>query len=321
MSRASSALRSSLVALILVVAASAAINADASTRDSTPTGSDAEGIAVAVDTSTPDPPYAPPMPPVVVVVPRNTAALAAEIDQLIAASGATVGVTLVELGGAQPLSWSLGGSSVFTAASTYKLAALMLEAQNIASGATDPNGLVCFTDDDYEDGWFADYVDGACFRRNELASRAAKQSDNTAGHMLVRDVGGASVLDAWAALFGATNSAFFDPNTTTSSDLAALWIAEAHGQLGGAAAQAWLYPLLTNTAYESAIPAGVGAGATVVHKTGSLDLTENDAALVLGSASGSYVLTVMTDGLDPVDGTALIASISNAVWQFEAART
>lgn len=316
-------MRTSLMALIVVVGASAAVDVRASTRypGAAVPSSDAAAIGTVADTTIIDPSSFIAPSPVPVVAPRSTASLAAEIDQLVAGSGATVGVTLVELGGSQPLSWSVNGGSVFTAASTYKLAALMLEAQNIASGATDPNGLVCFTDDDYEDGWFTDYVDGACYTRNELASRAAKQSDNTAGHMLVRDVGGGDVLNAWAASHGATDSSlYFDPNTTTSNDLAALWIAEAAGQLGGTAAQAWLYPLLTYTTTESAIPAGAGAGETVVHKTGSLDLTENDAALVLGLPSGPYVLTVMTDGLDPAEGTALIAAISNAVWQFETAR-
>jgi beta-lactamase class A len=138
--------------------------------------------------------------------------------------------------------------------------------------------------------------------------------------MLVRDVGGADALNAWAVSLGATNSSFFMDNTTTSGDLAALWIAEAQGKLGGAGAQAWLYPLLTRTAYEAGIPADLPFSATVVHKTGALDLTENDAALVAGGISGSYVLTTMTNGLDETDGPALIAAISAAVWQYEAAR-
>ena len=242
------------------------------------------------------------------------------IVAMIADSGATVGVTLVELGGSNPITWSQNGGAVVTAASTYKLAALMFEAENIAGGATDPNGLVCFTPDDYEAGWFDDYTDGACYTRNELASRAARQSDNTAGHMLVRDVGGADALNAWAASVGATNSAFFYDNTTTSDDLAALWAAEAKGKLGGAAAQGWLYPLLIGTTTESGVPAGVAGGVAVVHKTGTLDTIDNDAALVTSGPSGAYVLTVMTDGLGGADGWALIASISAQVWQFESLR-
>ncbi|HVS49319.1 MAG TPA: serine hydrolase [Candidatus Dormibacteraeota bacterium] len=252
--------------------------------------------------------------------PRDSAALVAAMQQLAAGSGATVGVTVVELGGLDPLTWSLDESSVFTAASTYKLAALMMEALNIASGTTDPNGLVCYQESDYEAGWFDDYAPGVCFTRNELAARAAKQSDNTAGHMLVRDLGGAAVLNAWTASMGTKNSAFFVGNTTTAADLAALWVAEANGDLGGAAAQAWLYPLLTGTTTESGIPAGVPAGSMVIHKTGTVDAVENDAALVESGPDGPYVLIVMTDGLGDAAGWALIASASAAVWQAEASR-
>lgn len=252
------------------------------------------------------------------LVARSPMALTASIEQVVASSGGAVGVTLVEVGGQAPLVWSLNGGEVFTAASTYKLAALMMEAENIAAGRTDPNGLVCYQDSDYEDGWYVDYVDGACFTRQELAQRAGLQSDNTAGHMLVRDSGGADVLNAWAAAAGATDSVFFTYNTTTSNDLAALWAAEARGALGGSAAQAWLYPLLTGTATEAGIPAGVAA--PVAHKTGALDLVENDAALVESGPNGAYVLTVMTDGVGGDAGWQLIASISSSVWSFEAAR-
>lgn len=253
------------------------------------------------------------------VVPRGVGGLAISIQQLIAVSGASAGVTVVELGGTNPVVWSVNAEAVFTAASTYKLAALMLEAQNIAAGRVNPNGYVCYQEEDYESGWFDDYEAGACFTRNELATRAARYSDNTAGHMLVRDVGGGEALSAWVASIGATSSNFFDGNTTTSADLAFLWAAEAKGDLGGAAAQAWLYPLLTNTRTESGVPAGV-SGATVVHKTGTIDLVDNDAALVTSSPSGAYVLVVMTDGLGGADGWQLIANISTVVWRFEGAR-
>src|SRR4029077_10069260 len=149
---------------------------------------------------------------------RDSAVLVAALERVVADSGAAVSVTVVELGGADPLTWSLDGGAVFTAASTYKLVALMMEAQGIASGSTDPNGLVCYQDSDYEPGWFDDYAPGLCFTRNALAARAAKQSDNTAGHMLVRDVGGVDALNAWAASVGTTDSAFSEPNTTTATD-------------------------------------------------------------------------------------------------------
>src|SRR4029077_19155115 len=91
---------------------------------------------------------------------RDPAPLVAALQQLVDGSGASVGVAVVELGGSDPVTWSLDGGAVFTAASTYKLVALMMEAQNIAAGNADPNGLVCYQDSDYEAGWFDDYAPG-----------------------------------------------------------------------------------------------------------------------------------------------------------------
>jgi beta-lactamase class A len=301
-----------LVVLLAIAAGAAAIDAGASnlkpaTVVATITPSPAPTADIAVTAAPPPPPA------------RDAAALAAAVAVIVGVSGATVAVSLAELGGTQPLGWSLNGSAVFDAASTYKLAALMLEAQLIAAGSLDPNGLVYFQAADYEAGVFDDYWVGEGFTRAALAYRAAHYSDNTAGHMLVRDIGGGIALNTWAANLGATDSSFYDGNTTTAADLTALWVAEVGGELGGAAAQAWLYPLLTGTAYENGIPTGI-SGATVVHKTGALDLTENDSALVLGSASGPYSLTVLTNGLDETAGTSLIAAIAASVATYENAR-
>jgi hypothetical protein len=78
--------------------------------------------------------------------------------------------------------------------------------------------------------------------------------------------------------------------------------------------------MLTGTRTESGVPAGV-AGVTVVHKTGTIDLVDNDAALVTSGPDGAYVLVVMTDGLGDAAGWQLIAQISAAVWQFEISRS
>jgi beta-lactamase class A len=275
-------------------------------------------VASAAPTAAPSPVAAPtPTPP----PSRSTSALQARIGALAAAAGSTqVAVALVELDGSGPLDWSTNGDVGMTAASTYKLPLLMAEAQAISAGTATSGKRLTYTDSEYEDGWYDDYSDGDTFTLLELARRTGQQSDNTAARMLVDSLGGAEALNAYAAGHGATDSAFYDPNTTTANDLARLWVNEAAGQAGGAAAQQWLYPLLTRTSYESGIPAGVGSGATVVHKIGAVDSMVSDAALVEGGPKGNYVLVVMTDGPGGDDGWALVASISKAVWEFEAAR-
>jgi len=255
--------------------------------------------------------------PVLPAAPRATGPLQQEVVQLAAAAGADVGVVLIELGGEAPVTWSYNGDRQFVAASTYKLPLLMAEAQLIASGSVRDSDLICYSDGESEDGWYDDYSDGACYSRSDLATRVGQQSDNTAAHMLVTSLGGESALNGYAAAHGATESFFYDPNTTTAGDLARLWANEAAGQAGGGGAQQWLYPLLTRTAYESGIPAGVSGPARVVHKVGILDGEVNDAALVLNGPRGAYVLVVMTAGPGGDAGWSLVSQVSQAVWRFE----
>src|SRR5207245_7683873 len=135
-----------------------------------------------------------------------------------------------------------------------------------------------------------------------------------------RYLGGAAALNGYARTRGATESVFWIPNATTSGDLARLWRSEATGNAGGSAAQAWLYPLLTDTAFEAGVPAGLPAAAVVAHKVGEIDAVVSDAALVENGPHGAYVLTVMTDGVGGDAAWRLIASISTQVWTLAAGR-
>lgn len=310
------ALASFTVAAVLVTAGAVRevhAGSAASVPPLTPPPTEEPAPAAATPAPTPIPTPTPPPP-------RSTAALQAQVAALAAASGAHVGVALVELGGPRPLSWSYQGGDSFVAASTYKLPLLMDEAQMVAAGSAHPSDPLVVSDADYEDGWYDDYWSGEVMSRQALAERVGLQSDNTAAHALVDGIGGGGALNAYARAHGASGSSFYDPNTTTANDLAALWVSEARGAAGGAAAQQWLYPLLTHTSFEAGIPAGAPAGATVVHKIGDLDGVVNDAALVQGAPNGSYVLVVLTDGPGGDAGWSLVASVSRAVSAFEAAR-
>jgi beta-lactamase class A len=243
-----------------------------------------------------------------------------DLTAMVASSGARVGIALIELGGRNPQTWSLNGDMSSPAASTYKLPALMYNAQKIGEGSYHAADKICFDSSESEAGWYADYSPGKCYTRQALGQRVGLYSDNTGGHMLVDDLGGQASLNAYARSLGATRSAFFSPNTTTALDLAHLWQSEARGRAGGAAAQRWLYPLLTKTAFEQGIPTGVPKGTSVVHKVGWLGTTTNDCGLVLNGRHGAYVLAVTTNGLNGNNGWPLIARISARVWKYEQAR-
>lgn len=242
------------------------------------------------------------------------------VVKLLDAADATGAVTVAELGGPSPQTWSYGGDQQFVAASTYKLPLLMQDAQNVAAGRWRGTDSLCYQDGDYQDGWYSDYDTGTCMSRAQLDHRVGHDSDNTAAHILIRYNGGADALNRYAKAHGAQESAFYDPNTTTANDLARLWVDEALGRAGGRAAQQYLYPMLTRTSFEQGIPAGVPNRATVVHKIGVLDGQVNDAALVLNGPRGDYVLAICTQGAGGDAGWKLLADISGAVWAFEATR-
>ena len=265
-------------------------------------------------------PSSKPAPPVTTVLASSAFdQLQSDLRTIMAKSGARVGISLQELSGPRRNSLSISGNQSFYAASTYKLPLLMAEAQQIASGQVSPSDVLCFDPRDGEDGWFTDYDAGSCFTRNELALRTGRYSDNTAAHILVRYLGGPDALNRYAKSIGMTASALWIPNTTTPDDLTAAWVNEALGRLGGVAAQHWLLPLLTHTASEHGIPAGLPAGATVMHKIGTMYGTEIDAAYVVNGRI-SYVLTVGIAGLDEATGWSVIAKVSARIWQYESSR-
>ena len=269
-------------------------------------------------------PIARPLPSATPAPPVTTVVAPSAFDQLRSdlagiASGARVGISLQELSGPRRNTLSINGSASFTAASAYKVPLLMAEAQQIASGQVGRSDVLCFDPADAEDGWFDDYDAGSCFTRDELGQRTGRYSDNTAAHILVRYLGGPDALNSYAKSIGMTASALWVPNTTTPDDLTAAWVSEALGQAGGAAARQWLFPLLTHTQNESGIPAGLPASATVVHKVGTLDGTENDSAYIV-SGRASYVLSVALEGIDENLGWSLIAQISARIWQYESSR-
>ncbi|MDQ6692074.1 MAG: class A beta-lactamase-related serine hydrolase, partial [Candidatus Dormibacteraeota bacterium] len=252
-----------------------------------------------------------------VVQPSGFDQLRSDLTAMAGQSGAQVGISLQELSGRGRQTLSLNGGQGFYAASEYKLPLLMAEAQQVATGQVSATDRLCFDPSDGEDGWFQDYEPGSCFSRAALVSRTGLYSDNTAARILVRYLGGPDALNGYARAAGMANSVLWDPNTTTANDLTAVLVKETLGQLGGAAAQGWLYPNLVHTSAEAGIPAGVPGAARVVHKTGSMYGTENDAADVSKGAV-HYVLAVCVSGLDEASAWNLIQRISSRIWQYEA---
>ncbi|PJM73551.1 serine hydrolase [Bifidobacterium primatium] len=89
------------------------------------------------------------------------------------------------------------------------------------------------------------------------------------------------------------------------------------GQLVSKQTSEKMLNLLLQQQRRAKIPAGLPQGTKVANKTGEIIGTENDSAIVYGTAddhSGDYVLTVMTQNVENGTAQTQIAAISTTVW-------
>ncbi|MFN2569417.1 MAG: serine hydrolase [Candidatus Dormibacteria bacterium] len=251
-------------------------------------------------------------------------AVTADLQRMAASTGphAIVSIAWRETGGTAPRRYSLRGGDRVFAASTYKLPLLVETARRVSAGRASWKDSICFSAEDAEDSSFYEDYEGRCPSRQVLAERTGRYSDNTAAHMLTRDLGGPAALNAAARRMGATGSEFFDPNTTTADDLASIMESLASGRSLVPSARGVVNSVLTHTAFELGVPAGIPSSAAVVHKVGSYDSTFNDAALVTSAPAGDYTLVVLTDNVPGGEPAAwsLIKRISARIWDYESRR-
>ena len=87
-------------------------------------------------------------------------------------------------------------------------------------------------------------------------------------------------------------------NVTTSRDLAILMEALRTGNAVSPEADLIMVDILKDQMFNSMITAGVPREAKVAHKTGSITAVHHDAAIIYPPDDESFVLVVMTEGID-----------------------
>jgi beta-lactamase class A len=123
--------------------------------------------------------------------------------------------------------------------------------------------------------------------------------------------------DGMKVLRGVEDSKAFEKglnNETTARGLLILFEKLGRGEAVSATADREMIEVLKRQEFRDAIPAGLPAGTTVAHKTGSITRIQHDAGIVYGPRP--YVLVVLVRGID--DGNVakkVIAAISRAVWE------
>jgi beta-lactamase class A len=270
----------------------------------------------------------------------------AQIEKLIAASGAEVAVAYAPLpgpGGTVPPGGGImiDAEKSFHAASTMKVP-VMIEAfrqaeagqrsldapirvgntfKSIVDGS--PYELSATEDSDGE----VYKAIGKTMTLRELVTASITVSSNLATNILIEELGAENVRktvaalggDGMVVLRGVEDQKAFDKglsNTTTARALMVLLDKIARGEAVSREASRGMADILRMQQFNDAIPAGLPAGVPVGHKTGNITRIHHDAAIVY--ADKPYVLVLLTRGIDDqkVSGK-LMADISRVIYSIQ----
>lgn len=146
-------------------------------------------------------------------------------------------------------------------------------------------------------------------------------SDNTACNTLI-DAVGMSAVNSFISQWGYAQSqlnrkmlASGNENYTSTSDCGALLEQVYNGSYVSADTSEALLDAMLNQSRRWKIPAGLPGGTTSANKTGELSDVENDAAIVY-SPSCTYILCIMSDGVNPGTAQSNIVELSRTIYNY-----
>jgi beta-lactamase class A len=164
---------------------------------------------------------------------------------------------------------------------------------------------------------------GTKFTALETATKMITISDNTATNLLIERLGGAAALNQLFQSWGLTVTLIRNPlpdlsgtNTTSPKDLASLMALVQQGDLLSMKSRDRLLDIMRRTKTVTLLPRGLGAGATIAHKTGDIGSLVGDVGLVDMPNGKRYVAVAMVKRPhNNSEAKELIRQISRAVYQ------
>jgi len=271
--------------------------------------------------------------------PPPAPALAAQVHQLVAASGAqTVGIYFRDL--TRPDSLLHDADVRLHAASTMKVPVMIQVFRDAETGrlALDDTVVVKNEFGSIADGSLyeldrADDSDSTLYERigrpamvRELVDLMITVSSNLATNILMDLVDPGRVTasmrqlgaDSIQVLRGVEDQKAYEAglnNTTTARDLGVILAAIAERHAAGEAASRAMEEVLARQRFNAGIPSGLPPGTRVAHKTGWITRLHHDAAIVGGPGAPRYVLVVMVRGLELDASARLMGDLARLVHQ------
>ena len=182
----------------------------------------------------------------------------------------------------------INGEKSFSAASTIKLPILMALFQAVDAGKVRMDETLTVRRDLITGGsGKLQNRPGAKLSVLQTATKMIAISDNTATNMIIDRLGGKAVLNRQFKNWGLRKTVinrllgdFQGENTTSPADLVRLSALLAKRQLITEASRSKVLDILNQTENRKLLPAGLGKGAAIAHKTGTLGRLIGDAGII-----------------------------------------
>ncbi len=196
----------------------------------------------------------------------------------------------------------LNGEKVFPAASTIKFPILVALFQEVDAGRVKLNETLVMRRDLMTggSGTLQYKRPGAKLSVLETATKMITISDNTATNMIIDRLGGKARLNQRFQSWGLQNTVirnllgdFKGTNTTSAKDLVRLSALLSNNQLLNDASRSQALGIMRRVENRSLLPAGLGKGAVIAHKTGTLGIILGDAGIIQTSTGKRYLAGIM----------------------------
>jgi len=182
----------------------------------------------------------------------------------------------------------INGEKSFPAASTIKLPILIALFQAVDAGKVRMNETLTVRRDLITGGsGELQNRPGAKLSVLQTATKMIAISDNTGTNMIIDRLGGRAVLNRQFKNWGLRKTVinrllgdFKGTNTTSPADLVRLSALLAKHQLISEASRSKVLDILNQTQNRKLLPAGLGKGAAIAHKTGTLGRLIGDAGII-----------------------------------------
>lgn len=195
-----------------------------------------------------------------------------------------------------------GAGEVMAAASTIKLPILIAFFQDVDQGKIQLNQPIVMRKElvATESGEMQYQPVGSKFSAIRTATDMITVSDNTATNMLIDLLGGYDALNQRFQSWGLTGTMVRNPlpdvqgtNTTTAKDMAMMMSLLSQGKLMSFKSRDRVLDIMRRVENNSLLPQGLGEGAMISHKTGTIGTMLADVGLVDTVTGRRYVAAVL----------------------------